>query len=277
MPTSSRDAGEAAGAGLVERRLAVAGGQQDLRLPALDELEDRAAERLFALEAGDLGAAAVLQRRVVVVGEIALLDHPPVVAALEDHDVQARELELVHQPLRLDQVLVRRDGAEVDRAAIAPRSARGAPSTESWSGVPAGRKRVTSMSRSSPARIVRGLLRQRVDLRRRPVEAVVVAHPEVVHDADERRDQQHPGRQQGALGEPPARVLGALIALPPLLRREGAGGEEEEEADAGRVVDQPSGVDDALAEVVHVLPEVHLSEHFLGRSRRSPGSRAVRS
>ncbi len=74
----------------------------------------RAAERLFALEAGQLGAASVLQRRIVVVGEVALLHHPAIVAAFEDHDVEARELELVDQTLRLDQVLVRRDGAEVD-------------------------------------------------------------------------------------------------------------------------------------------------------------------
>ena len=70
LPSRSRDAGEAARRRTRRATLAVAGGEQDLRLAALDQLEDGAGERLFALEAGELGAAAVLQRRVVVVGEV---------------------------------------------------------------------------------------------------------------------------------------------------------------------------------------------------------------
>ena len=67
---------EAAPLHVVERGLAVAGGEEDGGLLRLHQLDDGAGELLLALEALHLRRPALLHRRVVVIGEVGGLYHP---------------------------------------------------------------------------------------------------------------------------------------------------------------------------------------------------------
>ena len=102
---------------VVGRRFAVSGGEQDLRLLVLHHLEDGAGEHLLALELADLRLLTHLHARVVVLGEVGLLDHAPLSFTRgKHHVVGALDVVLLEQRARLDRIALGVERPHLDAA-----------------------------------------------------------------------------------------------------------------------------------------------------------------
>ncbi len=182
----------------VEARLAVASGEENLRLLRLLQLEDRAGEALLALETRHARGLAHLHAGVVELGEIGGFHHPALVAGLEDHHVGGLQAVALRHLLRLGEVLVGIDHPHLD-----PRGS-GSVALEQL----LGRRIELLRGPHEDHRLdvlverrehVEAFLGERIELAAGPVPALVILPAEVVDQHQERGHHHDAGSQRRGL------------------------------------------------------------------------------